>query len=158
MLCQQKSSAFGRKRARTACVWAREKDTVCKLAACRHKVCGGQKSKSDKLLARIQTHGTRRPSAGCAMARQAPAFAGGYAVKTPTPSAPRPTRHCGGARRHELAPRDYAWLSALAMIVAPNATRSGQPRPLFREHTSAKTPHPPAAPFPPSPPFPATPP
>jgi hypothetical protein len=57
MLCQQKSSAFGRKSARTACVWAREKDTVCKLAACRHKVCGGQKSKSDKLLANFSAPG-----------------------------------------------------------------------------------------------------
>jgi hypothetical protein len=64
-----------------------------------------------RVLARFQ-YCTRRHSAGCAMARQAPAFAGGYAVKTPTPSAPRPTRHCGGARRHDLAPRDYARLSA----------------------------------------------
>ena len=75
------------------------------------------------------------------MARQAPAFAGEYAVKTPTPSAPRPTRHCGGARHHGFAPRDYARLGAVAIIQALNATRSGQPRPLFREHTSAKTPH-----------------
>ena len=77
-----------------------------------------------------------------------------YPATTPEARHPRSTCRARPLRGRWPSPSRAARLRAawcFAMIQTLNATRSGQPRPLFREHTSAKTPHPPRRPFPPNP-------